>query len=323
MILILSTGEDLSTSHVVDWLNYLNLNFDRINNEDLVGVEIKINNLNTEIRLQNKKKYLFNNYSSYWYRRGNFSIPNQIIDDSAYLDFMKSINKFNFDERRTVQEFIHDNLKNKKNTINSFTDNDLNKLNFLNAAKEIGLKIPNTIITTYKQDVLEFAELNKKIISKSIHEGFAFAINDTNFYLHSILIEHKDIKDFPDKFYVTKFQAYIEKSFELRVFYLKKKFYASAIFSQNDEQTKIDFRNYNKEKPNRVLPYILPTTIKTKIITLMNKLNLNSGSLDIIVDKNGEYIFLEVNPIGQFTQVSHPCNYFIEKQIAIKLNDNE
>lgn len=48
----------------------------------------------------------------------------------------------------------------------------------------------------------------------------------------------------------------------------------------------------------------------------METIEIKSGSLDLIVDENGDYVFLEVNPIGQFAQVSIPCNYFIEKYIA-------
>jgi hypothetical protein len=36
----------------------------------------------------------------------------------------------------------------------------------------------------------------------------------------------------------------------------------------------------------------------------------------MIVTPEKKYIFLEVNPIGQFNQVSIPCNYAIEEKIA-------
>jgi hypothetical protein len=36
----------------------------------------------------------------------------------------------------------------------------------------------------------------------------------------------------------------------------------------------------------------------------------------MIVTPEKKYVFLEVNPIGQFNQVSIPCNYFLEKKIA-------
>lgn len=48
----------------------------------------------------------------------------------------------------------------------------------------------------------------------------------------------------------------------------------------------------------------------------MNKLNYSSGSIDLVVDKDDKYIFLEVNPVGQFGMVSYPCNYGLEKIIA-------
>lgn len=51
----------------------------------------------------------------------------------------------------------------------------------------------------------------------------------------------------------------------------------------------------------------------------MEVIDLNSGSIDMLVSKKNEYIFLEVNPIGQFAQVSYPCNYYIQKEIASEL----
>jgi hypothetical protein len=43
---------------------------------------------------------------------------------------------------------------------------------------------------------------------------------------------------------------------------------------------------------------------------------LTSGSLDVVLTTQYEYVFLEVNPIGQFEQVSVPCNYNLFKTIA-------
>lgn len=48
----------------------------------------------------------------------------------------------------------------------------------------------------------------------------------------------------------------------------------------------------------------------------MNFLDYQTGSIDIVVDKLDVYYFLEVNPIGQFKQVSSPCNYNLEEKIA-------
>jgi ATP-GRASP peptide maturase of grasp-with-spasm system len=316
MLLILSIAEDHATANVIDWLLYCNTAYDRINHLTLLGAEIKINNLNTSITLSNKQNYNLENYKTFWYRRGNFAIPTKLIENFKNSVCINALNKFNSDERNTVQGFIHNYLKTKTKNINEYNDIYLNKLSVLEKAKEFGLTIPDTIVTTKKTDVESFIKLHKNIITKAIYNGFSFVISDTNFYLHTLLIDEEDIKEFPDNFYVTQFQVCIDKAFELRIFYLEEKFFASAIFSQNDAQTKIDFRNYNESKPNRVIPFTLPNNLKLKIKKLMIALQLKSGSIDIIVTKKGEYVFLEVNPIGQFTQVSLPCNYYLEKHLA-------
>ena len=48
----------------------------------------------------------------------------------------------------------------------------------------------------------------------------------------------------------------------------------------------------------------------------MNKLDLISGSLDFILDIEGDFVFLEVNPVGQFGMVDFPCNYGLHRKIA-------
>jgi D-alanine-D-alanine ligase-like ATP-grasp enzyme len=90
-----------------------------------------------------------------------------------------------------------------------------------------------------------------------------------------------------------------------------------AIFSQNDEQTKIDFRKYNHLKPNRNVPFMLPPEIEKKLIQLSKKIGVNCGSIDMIVTSNNDFVFLEINPIGQFGMVSTPCNYVLNEKIAL------
>lgn len=48
----------------------------------------------------------------------------------------------------------------------------------------------------------------------------------------------------------------------------------------------------------------------------MKKMNLDTGSIDMIVTPELEYVFLEVNPVGQYDMVSVPCNYHLHSKIA-------
>jgi glutathione synthase/RimK-type ligase-like ATP-grasp enzyme len=127
----------------------------------------------------------------------------------------------------------------------------------------------------------------------------------------------------PDYFQTTFFQKEIVKKFEIRIFYLNNKLYSEAIFSQNDEQTKIDFRHYNLNKPNRTVPFELPNDVTNSLLNLLNKIKLNCASIDMIYSTNKQYYFLEINPLGQFWQVSYPCNYYLENEIAKYLKYNQ
>jgi D-alanine-D-alanine ligase-like ATP-grasp enzyme len=48
-------------------------------------------------------------------------------------------------------------------------------------------------------------------------------------------------------------------------------------------------------------------------------LGYSTCSVDMIVDTDFNYHFLELNPVGQFVALSEFCNFNIEKYIAIKL----
>ena len=81
----------------------------------------------------------------------------------------------------------------------------------------------------------------------------------------------------------------------------------------------MDYRNYNYTKPNRQVVFKLPIDLERKIFKLLKELKLTSGSIDFIYSKSNNFIFLEVNPIGQFGLVSSVGNFYCEREIALYL----
>ncbi|MFM2393606.1 MAG: grasp-with-spasm system ATP-grasp peptide maturase [Bacteroidota bacterium] len=53
----------------------------------------------------------------------------------------------------------------------------------------------------------------------------------------------------------------------------------------------------------------------------MSYFKLDSGSIDFVLTKEGDFGFLEINPVGQFGMVSFPCNFHLEKKIALFLKN--
>ena len=89
-----------------------------------------------------------------------------------------------------------------------------------------------------------------------------------------------------------------------------------AIFNQNDNKTKVDFRKFNQKNPNRMIPYQLNEKIQIKLKKLMKKVGLNMGSIDLLMSTKDKIYFLEINPVGQYDFVSKSCKYDLDYRIA-------
>ena len=197
-----------------------------------------------------------------------------------------------------------------------YSGGDPNKAVQMRMAQEAGLVIPDTLITNSRDELRDFAAAYPAIICKNISEIATFYYSGRFFITYTTVVTQELIDCLPERFYLSIFQEAIDKEFEIRVFYLNGRTYSMAIFSATDPQTSIDFRVYNGNKPNRTVPFKLPAEIERKVIVFMEGVGLVTGSLDLLYSRKGEYVFLEVNPVGQFGMVSMPCNYNLEKAVA-------
>jgi ATP-GRASP peptide maturase of grasp-with-spasm system len=318
--LIISEENDSTTEIVIRWIKYFEADFLRINDTSILELDfISIDEESEDVQFQfNNKKYCLSDFTSYWYRRGrlNFNFPKIAMSNKM---LQKPVSRMLEMENNYILNYIYNYFEKRVGikAIGSIYDNNTNKMSNLLSARSIGLKIPTSVVATSKNKIIEFFNNKKKIIVKPIYQaGFLYEDSNKISTGFTSLISEQEIFELPENIYPSLLQEYIEKKYELRIFYLNGVCYSSAIFSQLDPQTVVDFRNYNWQKPNRTPPYNLPKNISTKIKKLMDKIGMNCGSIDMIVTPNNDFVFLEVNPVGQFWQVSYPCNYYLEKKIA-------
>ncbi|MDP2387949.1 MAG: grasp-with-spasm system ATP-grasp peptide maturase [Bacteroidota bacterium] len=317
-VLIISSDIDRSTSEVLEWLIVKKQPFIRLNDNvcfDLDNIEIMQKQNKLVLKYNGEIIYL-KNIKSFWYRRGSISVRNNIPDSIP-----NAVKIYLNEECKAIEAFIIYELD-KLAKINHYGNSNLNKLYQLSLAVECGLNIPYTAIANDSSTVKKILLEHKSIVSKSIQASLNYQTKSNMYSLMTSKFENCDLDTSAANFFYTKFQPQIVKDFELRIFFLNKKFYTMAIFSQRNKKTEVDFRNYDFENPNRCVPYKLPVFLEKKLLKLMNKLDLLSGSIDMIV-RGKEYYFLEVNPVGQFGMVSYPCNYYLEEKIAEILSKNE
>ncbi len=92
------------------------------------------------------------------------------------------------------------------------------------------------------------------------------------------------------------FQPYIEKAFELRCVVIGDSIFCASINSQADDITRKDWRAGTREHAI----FALPEDVAAAIRRLMASFGLNFASIDMIVTPAGEFVFLELNPNGQW-----------------------
>jgi glutathione synthase/RimK-type ligase-like ATP-grasp enzyme len=119
-------------------------------------------------------------------------------------------------------------------------------------------------------------------------------------------------------------QEYVSKSFELRVTIVGEDVFTARIDNQEleEDKGKVDWRQ-GYDSGLRLSEFLLPETIKDKCLTLVHALGLNFGCIDLIVRPDGEYIFLECNPNGQWLWVELETGMKISKSIARFLTENK
>ena len=307
-----------TTDEICDWLYHLKANFIRLNIEELYNPKLYsvFSNLeNNTLHIFDKRRQEIIDLSKIrvgWCRRFTFK--------SSFFDLKKdSLSK----NAESLSRFISSEINIFLKSIFDFYPHiewfdyyknilAIDKIDVLRKAKKNGLLIPETYISNESTPIKNLLK-QKSLITKPIAE-VSYYDDDKN--KGTYMSHTQEVENIDGQFIPSLFQLKVDKKIEIRTFVLGDDFYSMAIFSSNNKKTAVDFRKYDFFKPNRRIPYQLPTTIENSLKKLMEDLSLKTGSVDFILDQNDQYYFLEVNPIGQFGMVSYPCNYNLEKKVA-------
>lgn len=183
-----------------------------------------------------------------------------------------------------------------------------NKIRQLTVAQSLGLQIPETLVSNDPFATTAFAKrggIVGKPLRSAVVKGYA---RDRIVFTSRVSIdantEPLSIKACP-----MILQREIKKQFDVRVTVVGERVFAATIDSQSRPETEVDWRRTSE--PN--LPhasYRLPEKIEAQCVALTARLGLKFGALDFVLDPEGQFWFLEINPNGQWgwieTRTGHP-----------------
>jgi len=322
LILIFSNTRDQATNNVVPWLDRFGASWVRVNNDELQGKPFEVTLRHGDLEVSaGGEQFSIHDVSGIWYRKGSFwfTRPAESVPFGGDPALNRLIESTLADETRTAARYFHHLVRDLGiRALGNAIVGDPNKLVVLHEAVRAGLKIPAYEVTGVLGDhhLANPSRYITKALSDSIYlwdldeaqRGYFSYTED----LETVLKEGSDSRAIP----LSLIQEKIDKSFEIRTFYLDGKFVSTAIYSQEDDQTSVDYRKYNAITPNRNVPIVLPEDVSERLKNLFDRLEMNTGSVDLIVDQSGEFIFLEINPFGVYGGMSAICNYNIDKAIA-------
>ncbi len=175
----------------------------------------------------------------------------------------------------------------------------------LAAAQSLGLRVPKSLLTNDPTAVSSFfynecqGHMIAKVVSKGVLDPEGRFLSDEPRFLYTNVVQPTHLEDLEGvRVTAHLFQELISKALELRVIVVGKQVFAVEIFSQTSERTQTDWRRSYPDLSYGV--HQLPQDIEQKLLLLVRQFGLQYSSVDMILTPEGEYVFLELNPTGQF-----------------------
>ncbi len=314
MVLLITNKEDITTDFIVNELNDRGIGYYRFNTEDFPSkINLSLNFKNKIFKIIDfdyKRVIKIKDIISVYFRRPKISEIRRGFNTEGEKKFLKS-------EIAFTLEGIYKLLENKFwiNPIFPIREAE-NKIYQLKIAKEVGFKIPPSIFTNDIKDAKEFILDNENdCVIKPIRSGLIDDLEKPKIIFTSLLTDKQINSLNRVRLCPTFIQKKISKIADIRITVVGNKVFAALIDSQAFNETEIDWRK-GENIPLKYKKYKLPYDIEEKCKSLTKKLNLIFSAIDLILSKKKEFIFLEINPNGQWAWIEKKLNYAISKEIV-------
>lgn len=182
-------------------------------------------------------------------------------------------------------------------------------------AAELGFRIPRTVITNSAAAIRRAAaDFGRMIVKPArsghiVHRGVEHAVF-TSELLPAHLGDLQGAELSP-----AIYQELVPKRFDIRVTIVGRKIFAARIDSQSDPQAAVDWRHTaNSKLPHQQVT--LQEDLEGRLLRLMGRLRLNFAAIDLIETPEGEHVFLEINPNGQWLWLDDMLELGISQAVA-------
>jgi MvdC family ATP-grasp ribosomal peptide maturase len=191
-----------------------------------------------------------------------------------------------------------------------------NKQRQLRLAARAGLRVPRTLVTNDPVAARQFfAETDGQTVAKLLRPIAVSMDADTPF-VYTSRVREEDLAGAETlRHSPMVFQELIPKACELRVAYVAGETFAGALDASGTSRGQTDWRRVAPEECSWQNAQ-LPDEVASGLKALMSELGLVFGAVDLICTPAGEYVFLEVNPGGEWGMLERDLGLSISEAIA-------
>lgn len=169
----------------------------------------------------------------------------------------------------------------------------------LTLAGRLGFTVPRTVFTNDPDEVRAlWEECGGAIVYKTMTQGVLGRELQRSVYTNRVGAEHLAradlLRNAPGLF-----QEEIPKVADLRITVIGDRLFPVEIRSQTDPDARVDWRRGEVPRMEHV-PCEVPDTVARACLALDRSLGLAYSAIDMVLTPDGRYVFLEINPSGQF-----------------------
>ena len=184
----------------------------------------------------------------------------------------------------------------------------------LQVASRLGLRVPDTLMTSDPDDVRRFIERHGmgNVIYK-IFTATHQVWRETRLFRPVDVAELDALRLAP-----VIVQEYVRAVADVRVTVVGQRMFPMAIYTRGTSY-EVDFRVSIREA--RTEPIELPPAVKIRLHDLMARFGLAYGAIDLRLTDDGDWVFLEINPAGEFLFCETGAGFPITEAVAGWLAD--
>jgi len=309
-VLALTCEEDPHADYVIAYLKQRGIDTYRVNTERLINdYSLSVRNGSFRIAGNGQTVHLDNAWTV-WNRR--------VMPPDLSTSTPKELEAILRTETERTWDgllFTHEGLVVNRPQAEYAANNKIDQLRF---AQEYGFPVPDTLVSNDPAEAMAFYRSHPTICHKLqrvtvVERGGEHLISYTNIVKSDNLSNIESVRNHP-----TMFQAYIDKDYEVRITLTRSQVIPVAIHSQDSKISEIDYRKYDFENV-RYQKITVPDHVTQFCHAIRDYYGLAFGTIDMIATKSGEFVFLELNPNGQWLWLELKTGYPLTAAVADNL----